>query len=78
MTLFRSEERRVGKECKDNKTVVAIYDHACKFLVEDGQEVSMNQNIGLIGNTGNSYRSHLHFSLRINGGYQNPLPYLSI
>lgn len=69
---------RIILTSKANKDVVAIYDHLCKFLVEDGQEVSMNQNIGLIGNTGNSYRSHLHFSLKINGGYQNPLPYLSI
>lgn len=69
---------RIILTSKDNKNVVAIYDHLCEFLVEDGQEVSMSQNIGLIGNTGNSYRSHLHFSLRINGGYQNPLPYLSI
>ena len=44
-----------------------VYGHMSKLLVESGQELSAGTIIGLGGNTGHSYGSHLHFEIRYLG-----------
>ena len=46
-------------------------------MVQAGDEVSAGQLIGLVGNTGNSYGSHLHFEVRIGGSVLDPEPWLA-
>jgi len=61
-----------------------IYAHMDEPLVEVGDEVKMGQRIGLADNTGNSFGSHLHLSLKREGevarGYYSnlidPTPFL--
>ncbi|MBS1672701.1 MAG: M23 family metallopeptidase [Actinobacteria bacterium] len=45
--------------------------------VSAGDTVQAGQLIGLVGNTGNSYGSHLHFEVRIGGSVLDPEPWLA-
>lgn len=69
----------------NGKVYTTVYAHMNSLSVHAGQTVSQGQQIGTLGNTGNSTGAHLHFELHI-GGYQysatgpantvNPLAYL--
>ena len=54
------------------------YAHCSKILVSVGEKVYQRQNIALVGNTGNSYGSHLHFEIHINGNPVDPAPYIGL
>ena len=49
-----------------------VYGHLSKQLVNLNQEVKSGQPIGLCGNTGHSFGSHLHFETRVLGEAINP------
>jgi len=49
------------------------YGHQSKIVVEAGDKVRQGQLIGYVGSTGNSTGPHLHFEIRINGNYVDPL-----
>lgn len=53
-----------------------IYMHASKLYVSQGQVVVKGEQIAAVGTTGSSTGNHLHFSVRLNGEYQNPWDYL--
>jgi murein DD-endopeptidase MepM/ murein hydrolase activator NlpD len=54
-----------------------LYAHMSGFAVASGDRVNRGQPIGYEGSTGYSTGPHLHFEVRINGAYQNPLSYLT-
>jgi len=56
--------------------IVTRYGHMSKVMVFTGQRVAKGQVIGLEGTTGNSTGCHLHFEVKINGNYQNPLAWI--
>jgi hypothetical protein len=49
-----------------------VYGHMSKLLVEAGTELKAGDVIGLGGNTGHSFGSHLHFECRYLGKALNP------
>lgn len=49
-----------------------VYGHLSKQIVKENQIVKSGEPIGLGGNTGRSYGSHLHFETRILGEPINP------
>lgn len=53
-----------------------IYAHCSRVLFEVGDKVYKGQQIALMGDTGMTTGYHLHFEIRKNGAYQNPLDYL--
>jgi murein DD-endopeptidase MepM/ murein hydrolase activator NlpD len=52
-----------------------IYGHLSKILVESGQKVKRGDVIGLVGNTGLSTCSHLHYEIHVEGRPVNPINY---
>ena len=52
------------------------YGHLDSFDVEQGQQVKRGEQIGLMGSTGFSTGSHLHFEVRQDGQLRDPLAFL--
>lgn len=52
------------------------YAHLSRLLVRPGDAVGPHQTIALMGSTGRSTGSHLHFEVRVNGRATDPVPLL--
>lgn len=64
---------------KGGSNYKTLYAHMSTVAVRNGQQVKQGQVIGYVGNSGNTWGStgtHLHFELRINNSYTNPVSYL--
>lgn len=55
--------------------LVTIYMHASALYVKAGQNVSKGDKIAAVGTTGTSTGNHLHFGVRLNGSYVDPMNY---
>jgi murein DD-endopeptidase MepM/ murein hydrolase activator NlpD len=54
-----------------------VYGHSSAVTVEEGQQVKAGDQLGLVGNTGHSYGSHLHLEIHVNGEPRDPVPWLA-
>ncbi|MFB9326617.1 peptidoglycan DD-metalloendopeptidase family protein [Paenibacillus aurantiacus] len=52
------------------------YGHMSKVTVKKGQVVEQGDKLGIMGNTGHSFGTHLHFEVKKDGKVQNPMKYL--
>ncbi len=59
-----------------NNGFETLYAHLSRLDVSPGQVVNQGQQIGVMGSTGRSTGTHLHFEIRSSGVAQNPLGYL--
>lgn len=55
----------------------SIYMHLLKIEAKEGDAVVRGEKIGLMGSSGRSTGTHLHFQIMENGEAVNPLPYLN-
>jgi murein DD-endopeptidase MepM/ murein hydrolase activator NlpD len=58
--------------------VQSMYFHLDKILVQQGDEVTKGQTLGLLGATGRATGPHLHFGIRINGARIDPMQFIKV
>ncbi|NLW21700.1 MAG: peptidoglycan DD-metalloendopeptidase family protein [Tissierellia bacterium] len=56
--------------------IVTLYGHNSSLTVSEGTQVKRGDVVAKIGSTGLSTGPHLHFEVRKNGAYVDPMPYL--
>ena len=64
-------------EINHGKGIATRYGHLSQIIIADNSRVRRGQIIGLMGSTGRSTGSHLHYEVRIDGHAVNPLPFLT-
>lgn len=57
--------------------IVTLYGHNSKLIAKVGQKVNKGDAVSLSGTTGLSTGPHLHFEVRVNGQYVDPLTYVT-
>ena len=63
-------------EIDHGKGLQTRFGHLSRILVHAGDHVTRGQVIALMGSTGRSTGSHLHYEVRIDGHAVNPVPFL--
>ena len=78
IVVFVGWKGRYGKmvEIDHGLGVRTRYGHLDKILVKYGQEVGFWHKIGLLGNTGRSTGSHLHYEVLFHGVSHDPLQFI--
>ncbi|MDP3011146.1 MAG: peptidoglycan DD-metalloendopeptidase family protein [Candidatus Hydromicrobium sp.] len=59
----------------NDATYSTVYAHLSKIYVKVGDEVTKDDVIGTMGNTGNSTGVHLHYEVLVNGVPKNPMDF---
>lgn len=75
------EDRKyLGKtlEIRNDEGFAIIFGHLSEILVRRGEEVKKGQLVALSGNTGRSDAPHLHYGIRMQGKWVNPIDYLLV
>ncbi len=57
--------------------ITTRYAHCSRLDVAPGVNVQQGTQIGLVGNTGNSFGNHLHLEIEVNGSTVNPRGYIT-
>lgn len=75
VTLTKVSRTGYGKEVavKHGFGYSTIYGHLNKILVKKGEKVKRGQLIGLMGSTGRSTGTHLHYEVRLHNRPLNPI-----
>lgn len=60
----------------DHGIYTSVYGHLSTYFVGEKQVVKAGETIGITGSTGRSTGEHLHFSMKYNKDYIDPLPFL--
>ena len=78
LVAFTGQKGNSGRvvEIEHSYDFSSFYGHLYKTLVQPGQKVKRGQIIGLMGNSGNSTGTHLHYEVHVHGQPVNPRPYL--
>jgi murein DD-endopeptidase MepM/ murein hydrolase activator NlpD len=64
-------------EINHGKGIATRYGHLSRIIVADNARVKRGQLIAMMGSTGRSTGSHLHYEVRIDGHAVNPVPFLT-
>jgi SH3-like domain-containing protein len=82
-TVTRVNENNLGGKVvwmrPSGKDYTLYYAHLDKQIAVEGQQVSVGDTLGLMGNTGNAKTTapHLHFGIYASGGAVDPFPFVN-
>lgn len=62
---------------KTSNGLLLYFGHLHRYKCRKGQKVKRGQLIGTIGSSGRATGPHLHFAVKYNNKYMNPISYLS-
>lgn len=79
VTFVKTSRRGYGNEVVISHELgySTRYAHLNKIMIQKGQQVRRGQVIGLMGNTGRSTGTHLHYEVRLNNRPVDPIYYYS-
>ncbi|HEX8364089.1 MAG TPA: M23 family metallopeptidase [Allosphingosinicella sp.] len=63
-------------EINHGQGIQTRYGHLSRLVARPGQRVRRGELVGLMGSTGRSTGSHLHYEVRIDGRAVNPVPFI--
>jgi murein DD-endopeptidase MepM/ murein hydrolase activator NlpD len=80
VVLFASRKDRYGKmvEIDHGMGIVTRYAHLDEIAVKPGQRVAFRAKIGLVGSTGRTSGSHLHYEIVVKGQPLDPQRFLDV
>jgi len=78
--IFASRKDRYGKmiEVDHGMGIVTRYGHLDEILVKPGDKVGFRAKIGLVGNTGRTSGSHLHYEVVVKGKQLDPQRFMDV
>ncbi len=77
---FIGESKIYGKyiQLSHEGGLATFYAHCSQICVKKGQSIVMGEVIGKVGETGNATGPHLHFEIRRDNVFLNPVYYISV
>ena len=77
VSVVQSSQRGLGKHITIDHGFgyTSTYAHLNDFNVRRGQKVRRGDIIGYVGNTGTSVANHLHYEIKLNENYVDPVNY---
>lgn len=78
--IFAGNKGSYGKmvEIDHGNNITTVYAHLAEIFVKKDQAIDKNTPIGIMGNSGRSTSPHLHYEIKINKEYINPIKFLMI
>ncbi len=78
IVLKTGHDKRLGNYIvlRHSEQIKTIFGHLSNVAVKDGEEIFRGEKIGLMGNSGLSTSSHLHYMIVKDGRAVNPLEYI--
>lgn len=78
--VFASRKDRYGKmiEIDHGMGIVTRYGHLDEMLVKPGDKVGFRAKIGMVGSTGRTSGSHLHYEIVVKGKQYDPQKFLEV
>lgn len=80
--VLKCEYNNIGGNCieiQSTNGIIYYYAHfRDKLNFKKGDKIKKGQRLGYMGNTGNSFGSHLHIGIKIKGQYVDPAIFLNL
>lgn len=78
VVLKKGRDKYLGNYIKidHGRGIVTIYGHLSKIHVRAKEKVKRGDSLGIMGSTGLSTGNHLHYIVKLNNKFMNPLNYI--